>query len=71
MSERELVKEHFQALVRAGDGVGIPHDVLGRLLLSEITALWLETRSCEDVASELQFSADSLDPERDFEFMRP
>jgi len=71
MDERELVKQHFQALVHAGDGAGVPRDVLGRLLLSELTSLWLETRSCEDVASELQFTADSLDPEHDFEFMRP
>ena len=69
MSERELVRRHFQSLVRAGDEAGIPRDVLGRLLLGELTTLWLETRSCEDV--ELRFTAESLDPERDFEFLRP
>jgi hypothetical protein len=71
MSERDLVKGQFQTLVRAGDEAGIPRDVLGRFLLTELTTLWLETRSCEDVASELQFTAESLDPDRDFEFMRP
>lgn len=71
MSDRDLVKKHFEALVRDGDAANIPRDVLGRLVLGELTKLWLESRSIEDVASELQFTVESLDPEHDFEFMRP
>ena len=48
-----------------------PRDVLGRILLGELTSFWLETRSAEDVASELRFTLENLDPDADFEFMRP
>jgi hypothetical protein len=39
--------------------------------LEEVTALWLQARPWRDVASELEFHAGSLDPDADFEFMRP
>ncbi len=71
MSDRDLVQKHFHALLEAGDAAGIPRDVIGRLLLGELTALWLKTRTVEDVASELQFTLENLDPDRDYEFMRP
>ncbi|MGH0029265.1 MAG: hypothetical protein ACQGVC_05715 [Myxococcota bacterium] len=71
MSDRDLVRDHVRRLVEAADAGGIPRDVLGRHLLSELTALWLQTRTPEDVAHELSFTAESLDPDQDFEFMRP
>lgn len=71
MSDRDLVRQHIASLIEAGDAAGIPRDVVGRHALAEIVNLWLESRSIEDVAGELQFTIESLDPEHDFEFMRP
>jgi hypothetical protein len=49
----------------------VPTDILGRTLLPDVLQLWLKERSYDDGASELKFTADNLDPETDFEFMRP
>ena len=66
-----LVKRHFDALIAEAGERGIPADVVGRLALQRIVALWLETRTIDDIASELEFSVQGLDPDQDFEFMRP
>ena len=69
--DRALVKKHMDALLADAARGGTPPDVIGRLLLEEVTALWLQSRSWRDIASELEFHAKSLDPDSDFEFMRP
>lgn len=69
--EQDLVRRHLEALFEAGKGAGVPDDVMGRALLARLVELWLENRGWQDVASELRFTADSLDPDQDFEFMRP
>ena len=70
-SEYELARESFAALMRQARASQADPDVLGRALLNEIISFWRETRSWTDVAEELRFTADSLDPDTDFEFMRP
>jgi hypothetical protein len=70
-SEYELAREAFGALLGRAEASQADPDVLGRALLNEIVSFWRETRSWTDVAEELRFTADSLDPETDFEFMRP
>jgi hypothetical protein len=65
------VKKHFDALIADAEAAKAPGDVVGRLALEEVIALWLRTRDWRDVASELEFRARSLDPDADFEFMRP
>ena len=42
-----------------------------RALLSEAVELNRLQRDVADLAQELQFLADNLDPERDYAFMRP
>ena len=42
-----------------------------RALLSEAVELNRLEREVADLAQELQFLADNLDPERDYTFMRP
>lgn len=69
--EYDLAKHHLQALVRETDEAGVPSDVVHRALLNELVASWQKSRAWNDVADELRFTADSLDPETDFEFMRP
>jgi hypothetical protein len=66
-----LVEEHFARLLEAARKSGIPKDVVGRALLARLVEMWSEDRGWQDVASELRFTADSLDPDTDFEFMRP
>lgn len=69
--ERELAAAAFEGLLEAARVEAIPSDVVGRALLSCVVEEWLATRSWRDVASELAFVADSLDPETGFQFMRP
>jgi len=72
MSEQHaLVAKHFDALVAEADAAGVPRDVVARTMLARVVDCWREERSWQDVASELRFTADSLDPDTDFEFMRP
>lgn len=49
----------------------IPADLVGRSLLNEVIEIYRQSRSYDDIASELHFVADNLDPDTDFEFMRP
>ena len=70
-AEYELARQHFASLLAEAREQRANPDVIGRALLNEITRSWLETRTWTDVAEELRFVADSLDPETDFEFMRP
>ena len=66
-----IVKKHFAALLSEARGADIPTDVVGRAILARLVEVWAEERQWQDVASELRFTADSLDPDTDFEFMRP
>jgi hypothetical protein len=70
-ADTELVKRHVATLVEEACAAKIPTDVLGRLLLQQAVELWKRERSLDDIASELKFTADGLDPDADFEFMRP
>jgi len=70
-TERALVRKHFDALMAEAEAAKAAGDVVGRLALEEVVALWLRTREWRDVAAELEFRARSLDPDADFEFMRP
>jgi hypothetical protein len=70
-ADHALVRRHLQAMLAEAEAQGIPADVLGRVALQEIVALWKRSRSWQDIAAELEFTARSLDPDADFEFMRP
>jgi hypothetical protein len=41
------------------------------MLLDEIIALWRAERSLEDIAAELRYTIENLDPDADHAFMRP
>jgi hypothetical protein len=71
-ADREIVARHVTALRAEAERAGIPSDVLGRLLLEQVVEIWLSaSRSREDVARQLVFTAEHLDPDTDFTFMRP
>jgi len=69
--EYDLARASFAELLRQAEAEQGDPDVLGRALLNEIVSFWRQSRSWNDVAEELRFTADSLDPDTDFEFMRP
>ena len=69
--DSELVRQHVDALVEQATAAKVPHDVLGRLLVQEAISLWRRERDWRDIARELQFIAENLDPDTDYEFMRP
>lgn len=71
MKPREIVLGHVNGLLDEARAAGVDDDVTGRLLLEAAIGLWLTERAVEDVASELEFAADNLDPEADYAFMRP
>lgn len=50
---------------------GIDEGMALRALLSAVVERSAGLRSVEDLAQELHFLADNLDPERDYGFMRP
>jgi hypothetical protein len=70
-ADRELVTEHLAQLLTAASERGIPPELIGRLLLDEVVALWRRSRSLEDIAAELDFVKSNLDPDQDYVFMRP
>jgi hypothetical protein len=45
--------------------------VVGRILLDEVVTLWRAERSLEDIAAELRYAIDNLDPDAEYAFMRP
>ncbi len=70
-SDREVVGQHVKALLAEAAAQKIPRDVVGRLLVQEAIEIWKAERSLSDIESELKFVVESLDPDTDFEFMRP
>jgi hypothetical protein len=69
--QQDLARKHLAALMTEAQASKIPKDVIGRALFAQLIECWLEDRDWQNVASELRFTADSLDPDTDFEFMRP
>jgi len=70
-ADREIVARHLAALRAEAERAGVPGDVIGRLLLEQVVEIWLASRTREDVARQLVFTAENLDPDTDFTFMRP
>jgi hypothetical protein len=69
--QQDLARQHVRAMVDEAREADIPVDVIGRAALAQIIEIWKETRSEEDIASELRFTSESLGSDVDFEFMRP
>ena len=70
-SDRKLVNEHVENLLRAAAADKMPEDLLGRLLVEAAIGIWRRSRTVTDIASELQFTVDNLDPDLEYPFMRP
>jgi len=71
MSDRQVIRRHLAALLAEAQTARIPTEVVGRMLLDEIIELWRATRSTDDIAAELQYMIENLDPDQDYPFIRP
>jgi hypothetical protein len=69
--QQDLARKHLRSMVEEAEAAGVPADVIGRAALAQLIDLWKETRSEDDIASELRFTAESLGDDTDFTFMRP
>lgn len=67
----DIVRKHVDAAVAEAAENKIPSADLARTLLSFTIQLWRESRSPEDIAQELKFVLDNLDPDEEYTFMRP
>ncbi|MBI1182142.1 MAG: hypothetical protein GC201_16490 [Alphaproteobacteria bacterium] len=68
---KEIVQRHVDAMLAEAAATKIPSDVIGREMLAHVVRIYHLTRSYDDIASELQFVADNVDPDTEFTFMRP
>ena len=71
MGDERDGQEARRGLLAEADALGVPADAIGRLLLEAAVDLWRRARGADDIAAELQFTAEHLDPDEDFAFMRP
>ena len=69
--QQDLARRHLEALIAEARDADVPIDIVGRALLGQLVEVWKAHRSAEDIASELRFTAESLDADTDFTFMRP
>jgi hypothetical protein len=67
----EIARKHFNAALAEAAENGFGADVTARYFLNLVVTKYLETRTVDDVRSELAFVAENCDPETDYMFMRP
>jgi hypothetical protein len=71
MSLSKLVKKHLDAAVAEAGEQGHPPDIVARTALSFVIEIYRQNRDIDDIKSELQYAIDNLDPDQEYEFMRP
>ncbi len=67
----EISSKFMQAAIAEGEAAKIPADVIARAFLERVLEVYRQGRTIDDIASELSFHIDNLDPEGDHMFMRP
>ena len=67
----EISRSHMQAALKEGEAQKIPADVIARAFLDQVLEIYRTGRSLADIASELNYHIENLDPEGDHTFMRP
>ncbi|MFZ5834110.1 MAG: hypothetical protein ACOY2B_01835 [Pseudomonadota bacterium] len=67
----EISRSHMNAALEAGKEARIPADTIARAMLERVLEVYRAGRSLEDIASELSFHIENLDPDADHMFMRP
>ncbi len=67
----EISTKYMNAALEAATEAKIPADSIARAMLDRVLEVYRAGRSLEDIASELGFHIDNLDPEGDHTFSRP
>ncbi|MFN3233073.1 MAG: hypothetical protein ACE363_13090 [Alphaproteobacteria bacterium] len=70
-AQKDLVRPHIEAILAEARQGNVPTDLVGRELLQQVIEIFRLERSNDDIASELTFTAENLDPDTEFTFMRP
>ncbi|MNZ13443.1 hypothetical protein D3C78_303450 [compost metagenome] len=71
MGIHEWARSALQQSLSEAKQNGLAEDLVLRALLSAVVERSAGLRSAEDLAQELVFLANNLDPEQDYSFMRP
>jgi len=71
MSGFDVARKHFEAAMGEARHEKMSEDAIARYFLNLVVSKYLQTRSVQDVRSELAFVADNCDPDTDYMFMRP
>ena len=71
MNAATIAKRHLEQAISEAKEAGYDADGTARYMLGLVVAKYLESRPVADVRAELQFVADTCDPDTDFIFMRP
>ncbi len=71
MGVHQWARQELESSLERAQAQGFDPLVTLRALLSEAVELNRLEREVADLAQELQFLADNLDPQRDYAFMRP
>ncbi len=69
--DRDLVNSHLEQLLILTKEKGVPEDLVGRLLVGAAIGIWKKSRSVKDIAAELEFTIENLDPDTEYPFIRP
>jgi len=67
----DLARRHAQAAIEEGARHGHPADSVARALLGVVVEIYRSERGIADIRRELEFVAEHLDEDDEFEFMRP
>ena len=71
MGVHQWARQELESSLERAQAQGFDPLMTLRALLSEAVELNRLERGVADLAQELQFLADNLDPQRDYAFMRP
>ena len=71
MTVSSIVKKHVEAAVAEAGEQGHPPENVARSMLSFVIAIYRQNRDVADIIEELQYSINNLDPDQEYEFMRP
>ncbi|MDH1056069.1 hypothetical protein [Aquipseudomonas alcaligenes] len=71
MGVHQWARQELESSLERAQAQGFDPVMTLRALLSEAVELNRLEREVADLAQELQFLADNLDPQRDYAFMRP
>lgn len=66
-----IVKKHVEAAVAEAGETGYSREEVARSMMSFVMQIYRENRPVEDIAEELRYIIDNLDPDEQYAFMRP